>query len=133
MTPEELREILADIESDRIEKTISTKNTDKLGQAICAFANDLPNHNKPGYLIVGIDEKTGEMLPSSEITDRLLQNLSAIRTDGQLQPQPSMTVEKVGLPEGSVAVVTVQPHTFPPVRYNGNIWVRVGPRKGKAN
>ena len=129
LTPEEITSLLSDIESDRIERTISTTNTDKFGQAICAFANDLPNHNLPGYLIIGADDQTGKVNGNINITDQLLQNLGGIKTDGKLQPQVSMTVEKVSLPEGDVAVVTVQPCQFTPVRYEGRIWVRTGPRK----
>ncbi len=133
ISPEDVLKLLADIESDRIERTISTTNTDKFGQAICAFANDLPNHNLPGYLIIGADDKTGKVNGNIKITDRLLQNLGGIKTDGKLQPQVSMTVEKVALPEGDVAVVTVQPCVFTPVRYDGKVWVRIGPRRCVAN
>lgn len=129
LTPEDVKTLLSDIESDRVERTISTTNTDKFGQAICAFANDLPNHNLPGYLIIGADDKTGKVSGQVNITDQLLQNLGGIKTDGKLQPQVSMTVEKVALPEGAVAVVTVQPCEFTPVRYEGRIWIRNGPRK----
>ena len=129
ITSEEIRKLLSDIESDRIERTISTTNTDKFGQAICAFANDLPNHNLPGYLIIGADDKTWEVNGTVKITDQILQNLGGIKTDGKLQPQVSMTVEKVPLPEGDIAVVVVQPCQFTPVRYEGRIWVRTGPRK----
>ena len=37
ITTTEIRALLNDIESDRVERTISTTNTDKFGQAICAF------------------------------------------------------------------------------------------------
>lgn len=127
-----IQRLLDDIESDRSERTRSVNNTDKFGQAICAFANDLPNHREPGYLIIGADDKTGRLVGIS-ITDELLKNLSGIRTDGNIQPQPSMVVEKVELDDGPVAVVEVQPALFPPIRYKGQIWVRVGPRKGVAN
>lgn len=127
-----IHSLLNDIESDRAERTISVNNTDKFGQAICAFANDLPNHGKPGYLIIGADDKTGKVI-GLNITDELLKNLSAIRTDGNIQPQPSMIVQKVELADGDVAVVEVQPSQFPPIRYKGQIWVRIGPRKGVAN
>ena len=53
MTTIEIRALLNDIESDRVERTISTTNTDKFGQAICAFANDLPDHKQAGYLFLG--------------------------------------------------------------------------------
>lgn len=44
-----------------------------------------------------------------------------------------MTVEKMELDDGSVVVVEVQPAVFPPVKYKGRVWVRIGPRKGVAN
>ena len=127
----EIQKMLLDLENDWVERTVSTTNTDKFGQAICAFANDLPNHGKPGYLILGADDD-GNVQPIN-ITDDLLKNLSAIRTDGNIQPQPSMTVEKVVLANGAVVVIEVQPAIFPPVKYKGRVWVRVGPRKGVAN
>lgn len=126
-----LQLMLQDLESDRVERTISTNNTDKFGQAICAFANDLPDSQQPGYLILGADDK-GHIQPL-DISDDLLKNLAAIRTDGNIQPQPSMIVEKVELDKGTVVVVEVQPAHFPPVKYKGRIWVRIGPRKGIAN
>lgn len=67
------------------------------------------------------------------VTDDLLKNVSAIRTDGNIQPQPSMNVQKVSLPEGDVVVAEVYPSQFPPVKYKGRVWIRVGPRKGIAN
>lgn len=36
---ENIIKLIADIESDRAERTLSTTNTDKFGQAICAFAS----------------------------------------------------------------------------------------------
>lgn len=126
-----IERLLQDLESDRVERTVSTTNTDKFGQALCAFANDLPATGKPGYLILGADDK-GTVQPIN-ITDELLKNVAAIRTDGNMQPQPSMVVEKVSLDGGDVVVVEIQPAVFPPVKYKGRIWVRVGPRKGVAN
>lgn len=38
-----------------IERTVSTTNTSKFGQSICAFVNDLTDHRKSGYLIPGAD------------------------------------------------------------------------------
>ena len=52
LNAEHLKALMADVESDTAEHTESTNNTDKFGQAICAFANDLPNHQRPGYLLV---------------------------------------------------------------------------------
>ena len=52
----DIRALLNDLENDRVERTISTTNTDKFGQAICAFANDLPNHQQPGCLFLGVKD-----------------------------------------------------------------------------
>ena len=41
MTIEELNSIIASGENERVEFTISTAKTDKFGEAICAFSNDL--------------------------------------------------------------------------------------------
>ena len=56
ISKEEIRALLSDLESDRAERTLSTTNTDKFGQAICAYANDMPNHKMPGYLFLGVDD-----------------------------------------------------------------------------
>ena len=52
-TPEQALALLADLESDRVERTISVKDTDKFSGAICAFANDINGHRLAGYVIVG--------------------------------------------------------------------------------
>jgi len=44
-----------------------------------------------------------------------------------------MTVEKFSFEKGDLLVAEVQPSEFPPVRYRGRVWVRVGPRKSMAN
>jgi len=131
LTPEQLLTLLSDIESDRIERTTATKDTDKFAQAVCAFANDLPNHDQPGYLVIGVNDKG---VPAGlEVTDQLLQNLGALRSDGNIQSLPALVVAKVPLPGGDVAVVEVQPSDLPPIRYKGQVWIRVGPRKAIAN
>lgn len=131
ITKDELIALMADLESDRIERTESTNNTDKFSQAVCAFANDLPNHKQPGYLVIGVD-KEGQ--PTGiNVTEQLLENLGALRSNGNIQPLPVIHVAKITLDEGDVAVVEVQPSDLPPLRYKGQIWVRVGPRKATAS
>lgn len=131
LTDQELQALMTDLESDRVERTISTSDTDKLAEAICAFSNDFPNHRRPGYLLIGVDP-TGH--PSGlRVTDQFLQNLAGIRSDGNIQPLPAMTVQKYTLPQGEVAVVEALPSDLPPVRYRGRVWIRVGPRRAVAN
>lgn len=131
LNEEQLKALMAELESDTAERTESTNNTDKFGQAICAFANDLPNYRRPGYLLVGV--KDNGTLAGIKVTDDLLKNLAGIRSDGNILPQPMMNVAKFSLPDGDVAVVEVHPSDLPPVRYKGRVHIRVGPRKAIAN
>jgi ATP-dependent DNA helicase RecG len=129
-TEQELRGLITKHEADRVELTVSPKDTDKFAEAVCAFANDLPNHRQAGYLIIGVTD-SGEFA-AIDVTDELLRNLAGLRADGNIQPLPALTVEKVVVAEGAVAVVTVQPAMLPPVRYKGRICIRSGPRRGYA-
>ena len=131
LTADQLRVLIADRESDRVELTISTKNTDKFGEAICAFANDFPNHRQPGHLIVGVgDDGT---VGGLTVNDPLLRRLGELRSNVNIEPLPVMTVQKYALPEGEVAVIEVLPSDLPPVRYKGRVWIRVGPSRRGAN
>ena len=131
ISKEEINVLLKDIENERVERTISTNDTDKFAKAICAYANDLPNKKLPGYLMIGAyDDGT---LSGLEVTDRLLRNLAGLRADGNIQPKPALMVEKVSLPEGDIAVVEVLPSKITPVNYKGTVYVRIGARKSEAN
>ncbi len=132
VTSEKLRALLADIESDRVERTLATTNTEKFCEAICAFANDMSGSGEPGYLIVGAEDKTGDIVGVG-VTDELLQRLSNYADSGQIVPLPAMVVQKVSFPEGDIAVVEVKPSDMPPVRYKGRVCIRRGPRKAIAN
>ncbi len=131
LTQDQLIDLLACPETDRIERTVSTNKTDKFGETICAFANDFPNHRLPGYLLIGVNDNG--TLSGLSVTDELLKNLGAIRSDGNVLPQPAMNVSKFSLEGGEVAVVEVLPSDLPPVRYKGQVHIRVGPRKAIAS
>ncbi|MCC6365105.1 MAG: putative DNA binding domain-containing protein [Bryobacterales bacterium] len=131
LTEDELRRLLVDLESDRAERTTSTKDTDKFSKAVTAFCNDLANRRQPGYLIIGA--KDDGAVCGLKVTDELLQNLAALRSDGNIQPLPAIRVAKFEFPGGDLAVVEVLPSDLPPVRYKGQVWIRVGPRRGIAN
>jgi ATP-dependent DNA helicase RecG len=131
MNDAELEQLLDNIESDRAERTETTTDGDKFRQAVCAFANDLPDHRATGVLFVGVNNK-GE--PTGiDVSDQLLQNLASIRGDGNVLPFPSLDVQKRMLKGKEVAVVFVHPSSAPPVRFKGTVWIRSGPRRGIAN
>lgn len=131
LTTDQLLALLADHESDAVEFTTATRNTDKFCEAICAFANDFPNHRQPGYLLVGVnDDRTASGLT---VTDQLLRRLSDLRSNVNLEPLAAISVHKHTLPDGEIAVVEVLPSDLPPVRYKGRVWIRIGPSRRGAN
>ncbi|MBI5480850.1 MAG: putative DNA binding domain-containing protein [Deltaproteobacteria bacterium] len=131
LTADQVRALAADLESDRVERTISTTNTEKFREAIGAFANDMPGHGLPGYLLIGVADDGA--ITGVAVTDRLLLSLADRRDDGQIQPIPSMSVYQVRVGERSVVVVEVQPSEWPPVSASGRVWIRVGPRRALAS
>lgn len=133
LTDDEIQKLAADLESDRVERkeSLSGSSKDRIGQAICAFANDFPGHKTVGVLMIGVNDAgvpTG--LP---ITDALLIQLAGFRSEGNILPLPSMTVEKRRLAGREIAIVEVSPSGDPPVRYYGQVWIRVGPRRAIAS
>ena len=132
LTDAELEALLNDLESDRAERKEAWAGDapEKACQAICAFANDLPNHQKPGVLFVGANDHGDPV--GLKIDDRLLLTLADTRSNGNMLPPPTMTVEKRVLKGVELAVVAVWPADAPPVRYKGRIWIRVGPSRRLA-
>lgn len=128
----ELESILDHGESFRVDYKEKLDGNAPTGirEAVCAFANDLPGSGQPGVVFVGIKDN-GEPVRIN-VSDRMMTQLSDIKTDGNLVPPPSMLVEKRRLKGMDVAVVTVLPSDSPPVRYKGAIHVRSGPRRGLA-
>lgn len=131
LTDDEIIELFRDMESDRAERKRSFQATgDRIRQAICAYANDLPNHRQPGVVFIG-QEDDGRC-SRAIIDDELLKNLGGLRSDGQILPFPVMSVTRKEIDGCMVAVIEVAPSTQPPVRVEGRTWIRVGPRRAIA-
>lgn len=127
MIDAELIMLLKDLESDGVERKESYggDTRDKVRRAVCSFANDLPAHQKAGILFIGARDDGSPA--GLAITDELLQQLASIRDDGRVLPFPSVTVERRILDGAALAVVSVTPSRDVPIRYDGRVWVRVGP------
>jgi len=68
--------MMVDLESDRVERKESLQGDSpaRIREAVCAFANDLPDHRRSGVVFVGADD---EGRPKGiEITDELLRWLA---------------------------------------------------------
>jgi len=130
MTDEDLLALFRLDEADRLERKESRSDRNRVRQAICAFANDLPNHRQPGVVFIG--QRDDKSCAGLTVTDDLLLALAAFRSDGLLLPFPAISVRKVTLDGCTVAAVEVNPSDNPPVRLEGRTWIRVGPRRAVA-
>lgn len=132
-TDDDLLRLLCDLESDQVERkeTLSTEDVkNRVRQAICAFANDMPGYGTSGVVFIGVTD-SGRVVDVG-VNDRLLLTLSDMRSQGRILPPPTMYVRRLDAPGGAVAVVEVEPSRTPPVRYDGQAWIRVGPRRALA-
>lgn len=129
---ETLQAMLIDLESDRVERkeSFNGKAPQAVREAVCAFANDLAGHGKPGVILIGA--KDNGTPAGLHVTDELLRQLADIKSDGNIAPPPTLLVESRHLGGADYAVMTVWPCDTPPVRYKGRIHVRWGPRRGLA-
>ena len=130
---QDLERMLAELESDQVERKESFRGDapTSVREAVCAFANDLPDHRSAGVIFIGArDDGTASGIV---VTDELLRQLADIKNDGNTVPPPTMTVSKRTLRGADVAVITVEPADSPPVSFRGRIWIRIGPRRGIAS
>ncbi len=131
MTDAELEALFTDAESERVERKEALTHPERVKQAIAAFANDLPNSRAPGVVFVG--QRDDLSCAGLAINDDLLLRLSSFRSDGTLLPFPTTEVRKLTIRGCAVAVVIVQPTDNPPIKLEGRVWIRVGPRRALAS
>jgi ATP-dependent DNA helicase RecG len=82
LSQEELLDLFRLAESDRVERKESLAQDDRVRQAICAFANDLPDHRRPGVLFIG--QRDDGTCAGLQVDDQLLVRLGGYRSDGLL-------------------------------------------------
>lgn len=126
-----LAEMFHSPESERIERKESLNDSDKICQAICAFANDLSASGEPGVVVIG--QRDDLSCAGLTIDAKILEKIGGWRSTGKFQPFPMMSVERREIEGCPVAVITVIPSDNTPVRYEERIWIRVGPRRGTAS
>ena len=133
LSDQQLLQLIDNGESDRIEfkEDLAGGAEKSIREAICAFANDLPDYGEPGVIFVGVRDRDRAVVGAA-VTDELLLRLANMKTDGNILPPPSIAVDKRTLRGKDVAVVVVAPSDSPPVRCRGSILIRIGPRKGIA-
>lgn len=130
LSDDELRRYLRDLEAVNVERTAGVRDKRKFGEAICAFANDLPGRGQAGVLFVGVHDDGG--CANLPITEQLMQTLAGFRTDGTITPFPVMHVRRHVLDGCVMAIVEVAPSDNPPLKFDGRVCVRIAGRRGYA-
>ena len=87
LTDRELEDLLRSGESDSVERKRNASDLDRIREAVCGFANDLPDHRRPGVVFVGIEDDGS--CADIAIDDVLPRQLGQIRDDGGITPFPS--------------------------------------------
>ena len=123
MTDQEILTLVRGNESDRVERKEAL--SDKVRRAICAFANDLAGHHRPGLVVIG--QRDDGTCANLAINDQLLTTLAGIRVESAFAPFPAIDVRAITVDGCELAVMVVHVATSPPVRYDGRTFVRVGP------
>ena len=97
---------------------------ERISATVCAFANALADNDRPGVLLIGIAD-SGEIVGIPD-TDAVKTGIDEIKSDGRIQPLPSIVTRSMRLADGKlVMAIIVQPASLPPVRFKGQIFVRM--------
>ena len=76
----ELEAMMTDLESDLVERKRSGADRSGIRRNVCAFANDLPGHGRPGVILIGV-HNDGSCAPIT-IDDPLLSTRAQMSRDG---------------------------------------------------
>jgi ATP-dependent DNA helicase RecG len=118
-------------ESDLVERKRSTNLKEEILEAICAFANDLPDHQRAGVIFIGVNDDG--TCANQTFSEKTLREVVNWRNEGKIQPIPSIVVDRRTIDRCPVIVIQVMPSDIPPVRFDGRIKVGVGSTRTSAS
>jgi ATP-dependent DNA helicase RecG len=118
-------------ESDIVERKRSTNLKEEILEAISAFANDLPDHQRAGVIFIGVNDDG--TCANQTFSEKTLREVVNWRNEGKIQPIPSIVVDSRTIDRCPVIVIQVMPSDIPPVRFDGRIKVGVGSTRTSAS
>jgi ATP-dependent DNA helicase RecG len=118
-------------EGDLVERKRSTSLKAEILETVCAFANDLPDHGKPGLIFIGVEDNG--RCAKLTITEKTVRDVANWRNEGKVQPIPTMIVNTRVIDDCPLIIIQVIPSDIPPVRYDGRILVGLGPTRTTAS
>jgi len=126
----DLAEQLGTQEHEGLEFKRDLSSRDPIRRSICALANDLPGRCG-GALLIGVED---DGTPTGiTVDDELLLKVANLRDDAKTLPRPVIGVTTQRFAGEPVVVVEVTATEYPPVRFDGTAYVRVGPSTRKAS
>ncbi len=130
-TDDELEKFIHEPESHWIERKESFAAKDRICQTVCAFANDIANAGRSGIIWLGI--KNDGSIVGVDANDDFLQKIDQIKSEGSIQPLPSLTIRTLPVDGKTVVAIVVSISSLPPVRYSGRLWVRMAASTHQGN
>jgi len=127
----EIQVLFRSNESDLVERKRSTNLKEAILEAMCAFANDLPDHRRAGVIFVGVNDNG--TCANQTFSEKSVREVANWRNEGKIQPIPSVMVDKRTIDGCPVIIIQVMPSDIPPVRFEGRILVGVGPTRTTAS
>ncbi|MBR0030772.1 MAG: putative DNA binding domain-containing protein [Treponema sp.] len=127
MEQEELRKIVSQGETSKVQFKQKLDNNDSIAAEMIAFAN-----SKGGIILFGIEDKTGTVIGLDYAKLQETGNALANIANDFVKPQIFITTEVVELDEKCILLVSVEEGTSKPYKdRNGTIWVKQGSDKRK--
>jgi ATP-dependent DNA helicase RecG len=127
----DLADELGTSETAVLEFKSAARDRDKIGKAICALANDLPNAGG-GDLLIGVNDD-GRPTRNADVSDAALLGFTEYRDSGRILDRPTMVVSSAIYRGVPVVRIHVEAAVAPPVRFDGVAYVRPGPTTRRAN
>ncbi|MHB1179381.1 MAG: RNA-binding domain-containing protein [Daejeonella sp.] len=128
MNSTELKEIIGNGEATRVQFKSDVNNVISIAQEMVAFSN-----TKGGLILIGVDDKTGEIIGLSFQDIQRINNLLSTAAQDHVKSPIFISTETVNVDNNRVIVVSVpegsdKPHTDK----DGVVWVKNGSDKRKV-
>jgi len=128
MNSVELKELIENGETTKVQFKSNVNNEQSIAQEIVAFSN-----TKGGLILIGIDDKTGKILGLSFQHIQRINNLLSAAAQDHVKSPVLIGTETVNIDNNRVIVVTVPEGSDKPYSdKDGIVWVKNGADKRKA-
>ncbi|MBP5157458.1 MAG: putative DNA binding domain-containing protein [Treponema sp.] len=127
MREDELRKIVSQGETSRVQFKLRIENNDSIAAEFIAMAN-----SKGGKVIVGVQDKTGDIVGLDYVELQSTGSAVSSIANELVKPQVFITTEAVSCGDTNVLVIYVEEGIAKPYKdRNGTIWIKQGCDKRK--